>query len=354
MKNNFLLTALCLLVSVSLSAQKVDLDRYYFSYRYRHTPSVPLASDFTTYRVQVQMAGTTRNSVSEQQVISGIALEGWKRVEGPAHVIITVNIGNLIIQKAEIKERVEISKDKDGKETGRTYFYRPEIIYTFDMQASAVDKDGKALRSVVVMTQGTPKSWLGSEYSKYNEAAQYMNNNRDVIRDQLTRENALNGVRSCNGTYNEFYAYPIYTENDHVWLLDSKKHPEGEAAKQAVQNIKASLPMLDGQSMRETVAERLKPTIEYLEGIPNKYTSTEKADKKLRYSAYYTLSKLYLALDNLEAATKNAEALANNDYDTGDAKKLLEDIAKVKASLDRVKAPTRQFVIDTEKFEGPK
>ncbi|MBK6978284.1 MAG: hypothetical protein IPH28_15305 [Cytophagaceae bacterium] len=75
----------------------------------------------------------------------------------------------------------------------------------------------------------------------------------------------------------------------------------------------------------DALRENLEPIIEYFESIKSKYKTDEKADKKLRYGAFYNLSKLYYYLDKPDLAIIQAEGLIENDYDKKDGEKLAEN-----------------------------
>jgi hypothetical protein len=53
----FFVCLVCLLhISIYTNAQKVDLDKYHFSYTCRHLPDVPLPADFKTYNIVINAA----------------------------------------------------------------------------------------------------------------------------------------------------------------------------------------------------------------------------------------------------------------------------------------------------------
>ena len=48
-----------------------------------------------------------------------IYIEGWKKLEKKGHVKIFTQLEDVFVENVEVKERVEVLKDKDGKETGK-------------------------------------------------------------------------------------------------------------------------------------------------------------------------------------------------------------------------------------------
>ena len=355
MMKNYFTIALFISFIATIHAQKVDLDKWYYTHTYRHLPSKPLSAEFTTYSVRIDAPSSIRNNFSMEQFMNMVNLEGWKRADRSGHLEIRLMFDDLIIERSEVKERYDVKKDKDNKEIGRTYYYWGEVTYSFAASGSVTSFDGKPIRPLSTLSSRSyKKTYKTSEYSKYSDASQYINNNRDQLRDQLTRSSVQETVQPYVYTLNDEYAFPIRKESDYVWIIDSKKHPESEPATEAIKQIKALMPQVRGNEPLTETLSQLKPTLDYLESVIKKYKGTEKADKKLRYSSYYSLSKLYLALDQPDLAIKYANDLAANDYDIGDAKSLIKDAQAVKAQMTLNKMTSRHFPIDVSKFEEPK
>lgn len=350
---HWLISAFFLGMLTCATAQKVDLDKWYYTYTYRHLPAKPLSSEFTTYNIVVNAPRTIKNNLPTEQLESLINLEGWRRVEANGHLEILVSLEDLMIEKSEIKERFEVKKDKDNKETGKTYYYWGEIVYTFSGRSIAKTYEGKIINTVELANGYTKNVYKTTEYSNYKDASAYLANNREQLRDQLIRTSVQNAFKTYEQRLNYDYAFPIYSERDYVWLNAARRHPEFEPAAVAVKNIKELMPKVRGDEPLDAAMANMKPTLDYLESVITKYTGKEKEDKKLRYSSYYTLSKLYLALDQPDLAIKYANDLAANDYDTGDAKSLIKDAETVKEQMALNNMKSRHFYIDTSKMEPP-
>ncbi len=74
----------------------------------------------------------------------------------------------------------------------------------------------------------------------------------------------------------------------------------------------------------------------------------------MRYASYYNKAKLYLYLDDPDAAIQEAEGLIKNDYDVKDGKKIIETAKKLKELFNKKKVNTRHFSFDLNKVEGIK
>ena len=68
----------------------------------------------------------------------------------------------------------------------------------------------------------------------------------------------------------------------------------------------------------------------------------------MRYQAYFALATLYILMDNLDAAQKEADGLIANDYDTKDGKRFLEEIAKTRKLFAVNKVSSRHYLVDPE------
>lgn len=134
--------------NASVNAQKVDLDPWRFTVEFRNLPEMPLDKSFTTYNVEVQNSGSFKDNVSDMQIIEGTVIPGWKRVDTKGHLTIVVSFRDFIITRATVVERVEETKDKDGKVTGRKYFYQPVIEYNYQGRATVKSFKGADIRNV--------------------------------------------------------------------------------------------------------------------------------------------------------------------------------------------------------------
>ncbi len=69
----------------------------------------------------------------------------------------------------------------------------------------------------------------------------------------------------------------------------------------------------------------------------------------MRYSAYYNKAKIYLILDNPEAAIKECEALIANDYDTKDGERMRKEAEALISLFQKNNRNSRHFSIDLSK-----
>ena len=92
MKKNILFV-LTILTALSLSAQKVDLDRFNFRYITRTLPSNPLPEDYKTYQFNIASSASVREVYNDDRIKQTLTLNGLKQSDGKAHVTINMNLG---------------------------------------------------------------------------------------------------------------------------------------------------------------------------------------------------------------------------------------------------------------------
>jgi hypothetical protein len=347
-----ILAFVLMVTSTILVAQKVDLDRYNFRYTYRALPNNPLPDDYKTYNFNISSGSSIREVYNDDQVRATLSIDGLKREEGRAHITISVNMGEVSLKNPELKEREEIIKDKDGKETGRKKYYWIEATYSWNADAYVMDYKGTKLYSTV-FGNGSGMTWKGTESENRGSVGDYYNNNKYSIRGELARQLVTDAMNGFRNTLNANYGYRTITESDILWIMDSKKHPENEGMKTAWAGFKEAMALMNEKDDLTQVKEKLVPVIQYFDSLKVRITGTEKGDKKLRYSAYYCLAKIYLLTEQPDAAIKEAELLIANDYDTNDGKYMIKLANNLKALFAKNTMKTQHFPIDISKYAAP-
>lgn len=324
-------------------AQKVNLDRYTFNFSYKDLPRQPLGPEYLTYSVAATATAGVKNNYGDHGIEDAIAVEGLKRVDGLAHIMLSINVGDFMLESSDINERVEVSKDKDGKETGRTYYYTVVVTYSWEASCTAKDYKGKTLYSTGLRARSSKATWTSKEYGKRGEARDFYNNNVQEIKGQLIRKEVGDHIAYINRTTSAEYGYPVKKDSDFFWVMDSKKHPEQDAQQEVIRSFRNVIGSVTPEEFPQSVKDTLQAAITYFDGIATKYATSDKADKKLRYGAYYNKAKIYLFLDNPEAAIKEADALIANDYDSGDGKRLKKEAEELRESLKKNNMTARHF-----------
>ena len=348
------IVSLLLLAGNFTFAQKVDLDRYNFQASYRSLPQKPLDASYKTYSIRVEATSSVKDGFSELSMKDAINMDGLKKIPENGHINVYVLFDDLMIEKADVKERIDEKKDKEGKVTSKTSYYSVEVIYSFAGKANVTDYKGATLSNWNLADRSSKQTFNTSEYSTYSDAAKYYNNNKYELRNQFTRQQVTAALQSLSSSLNTTYGYPQRRDADILWILDSKKHPEQGSQQAAWATFKETIGTLTADEIPQDAKSKLLSLVQYFDSVKMKYAGSDKADKKMRYSSYYNNAKIYLYLDNPEAAIKEADGLIANDYDTGDGKYLKRLADDMIASFKRNNTATRHFRIDLSNAEGLK
>ena len=302
--------------------QRVDLDKFYFNASYRILPRTGLDTSYRTFSVDIDAGRLTRMAVKESLLKQEVYIGGWRKLSSGGHIKINLRMEDVIVEKSDIKEREEIFKDKNGKETGRKKHYFMELTYSYGARALINDYRGSQLSNTLLMSRDSKHIYTSSEYDTKAEAQIFFAYNVIPVTSELSRNVAYDVVRTISEKMTYSYGFSQTTVNDFMWILDNRKHPEYEGHQQAWLTIKQALFQMSADEPLDRVREMVKPAIEYFEKVKKRYASSSKNDRKVRYASFYNLSKLYYYLDDPIAAMKEASSLVLNDFDARDGRML--------------------------------
>jgi hypothetical protein len=342
-----------LIFCTGLHAQHVDLDRDGFTYRYTRLPDLIIDSTLTTYSINVHKT-VALEYYSNESVFGMINIQGMKKVGSSGHILVNINMEDLIIESSDVKERVEIKKDKEGKETGRYYYYKVDVVYSFQAGATIYDHTGKQLTGYNLASYRDKKTYSTSEYSKSSEAINFYNNNKLEIKTQLVSGEIKNAISSLNSSLNYAFGYMAITSNEILWLLGSKKHEEFTPYVEACNLTKSVLEGITCSEIPANTMSQLQPAIDYFVKLTEKYTDAEdKGQKKLRYGAFYNLATIYSLTEQFDKATEYANKLIANDYDSKDGERIIKENTGIQESLSKHNMNTRHFIRDVSDAQPP-
>lgn len=350
---NLLPTLIASLFFLNLSAQRVDIDKEWFDYSYRRLPNQVLEPSFKTYSVIINKT-VALEAYSNDRANELIAIEGKQKISELAHFNVTVTLNDLMIESSEVAERVEVHKDKEGKETGRSYYYYAKVVYSFEARAEVKDHAGNRLTSYTLARRDSKKEFKSSEYSKGSDAANYYNNNKLEIKAKLIDEQITEAIKSLNGSLNYDFGYPVMRTRENLWSIGSKKHLEFQPSLEAWNTAKNALSAITADAIPEDFMTNIQPAIDYYLSLPKKYTNTEaKGEKKIRYMAYYNLAQIYMLTEQFELAKEYAQNIIANDFNPKDGQKMIKEMDNLIAEMQKHNASTRHFIPDLENIEMP-
>jgi hypothetical protein len=334
-------------------SQKVDLDRFKFTSQFRSLPSILLDSSYHTFHVSVEATRLMQGYLSGMTPEKSVMLEGWKMLKKNGHLGIQVKLEDLLPESFSVKEREEIIKDRAGKEAGRRKLYSQEVVYTFSAFADVSDYKGAHIENIELASRSHKLVYRSPEFAIRAVAEGYFLVNSLSLSEQLYKNCVNRAMNYLTTNINNDFGYAVTTITEHMWILDSKKHPEYQAHRQAFLALSEVLFNISANRPLDGVREQLQPAINYFESIKRKYPSTSKHDRKMRYASYYNLAVLYYYLDDPQAMQKEANALILNDYDAKDGRALAASALRLKNLFMETKLNSRHFAIDTTRFKGP-
>jgi hypothetical protein len=341
------------LVFVSVFAQRVDLDRFNFTASFRDFPDDPLPAEYKTYNVRIEASPSLGLGYSATNLDNLINIEGLKKVTGTGHITIIAMLDDIVVEKTETVERVQVTKDKLNQEV-RKSFFATEMKYSFSARATVYDYKGSTVISNHILSERENKrTYKTSEYSNPVDAANNFNNKILEIKSNLSKQLVSSAISSLNSYLNTNYGYAVQKVNDIFWVLNNKKHPEYGEHQKAWNNFKNAIVLMSPDESLDKVKNKMKPVIAYYEKVKSIYTGSDKEAKKLRYASFYNLAKIYLYLDDPMSAMREADALAMNDFDESDGRHLRTVAESLDEQLKKNNASTRHFPVVISGFQSP-
>jgi len=359
---------------LSSKAQKVDLDRFYFNVSYQTLPKESVPLEKRTFSSIVKLGGALQSYVNPTSTNDKINIIGWKQVDVNPTVDIEFNLEDFVEKGATRQTRVEETKDKDGKVTGRREYYyvvakyatrgyakvkgpvtptpltekqleeekakQASVATNRFLKNAVVKKDTTAVNDGFVVGFNGEIEYKSKEYTDNVSPMKDFMLNKSAIRDQQLRGFADNSVNVFYNRINSVYGFRPKNESHVLWILDAKSD-EGQTQIEAIQAVKMLFASMKADEPIDDLKVNMQPLIDYFDSLKTKYTDDSKGARKMRYSAYYNLAVIYLMLDEPEKSIAESEKLIANDYDKNDGKGLIEQANSVIESFKLAKTNTR-------------
>ncbi|GAB2598095.1 hypothetical protein [Spirosoma areae] len=362
-------------LSYGTNGQKLDLDRFVADVNYQRLPQEPVPFEQRTYGVNVKTGGAITNYMTPAALYDKVNLYGWKRVEQSPTVGVEMALEDFVEQGATVESRTTETKDRDGKVTGRTTYYyvmakystrgfakilgprTPEVPTAKELEEQkkkeAAITGNRFLKNATINKSATDETtgpvvlnftneltYRTQEYTDNKSAVQGFENNKSAIYGRNLRDFVSQSVNALNARINDLYGYVPVTNKELFWIVDAKSE-EGATQAEAITAVKTLFSGMKASEPIDELKANLKPLIEYFDSLKTKYASDDKASRKMRYSSFYNLAKIYLLTDEPEKAMKEAEGLIANGYDTRDGENLLDAAKQLTVSFDKAKTHSR-------------
>lgn len=332
---------------------KVNLDKFSFTASYRDLPRGGLDTSYHTFTVGIDYGMLNRISLRRNELEDQVTIEGWRRLSYDAHVSIKIKFEDLIITGSEVKERVEVLKDKNGKEAGKKTSYVVEVPYSFGASAKITDYKGNFVDNIILASRDNQRTYTSEEFNSSAEAKVYSKVGLALIVPQLTRQSMNNALANLSNNLTSNYGYPERTVSDFFWVVNSRKHPEYENHRRAWSDFRQAIATMSPDEPLTEVKRMMEPVIEYYNKALKTYSSDSKGDKKMRYASHYNLAKIYWYLDDPDAAMKHATEVVINGYDARDGSRLEAGATDLKTLMRQSRRTSRHFPVRVNDYEGP-
>ncbi|TWI01277.1 hypothetical protein IQ05_00853 [Flavobacterium tiangeerense] len=353
---------LLFLISVTISAQKVDLDRFYFDVSYQALPKEPVPFEKRTYASEVKLGGKIQTYTNPTSLNERINIYGWKKVDEGATVKIALHIEDFVEKSVTSQVRVEENKDKEGRVTSRREYHYVLAKYSgrgyakiagprtpIPLTAKQIEEEkakqaaastNRFLKNAVVkkdtVSDNGGFNWnfnddIEVKSAEFQDAASAMksfNLNRNGVHDNTLRGYVDGTVNRFNTSVNYSYGFKPISTNQILWILDAKNE-EGSTQIEAIQAVRELFKNMKADQPIEDLKSSMQPLINYFDSLKTKYADDSKPARKMRYSAYYNLAVIYLLTDEPEKTIVEAEKLILNDYDKSDGKELINRANKL-------------------------
>lgn len=336
----------------ALEAQKVDLDRYYFTASFRDLPRMQIDTAYHTFDFTLETGPLMKLAIAKDHPEESVYIDGWRHLNSGAHVNVSLKMEDLIIVKSTVETREEIIKDKSGNVTGKKLWYAPLLTYTYGATVSVKDYKGNQLQQYQAISRSNQFTYRGIESPSQMVAANILLN-MFTITATLSRDVCYRTINQLSQDLTYNYGYIERRNTEEVWLIGNRKHPEYDDFRKNWMIISNALFKLTPNDPVDPIREEVKPAVAYFEKLRAQYSSNSKGDRKLRYATYFLLAKMYYYLDDPDNGVREATGLVMNGYDERDGRGLQEGAMLLKEKLALNKRKSRHFPLDIYSMQGP-
>ena len=325
----FLFPILLFITSFSF-AQRVDLDREYFTASYIQLPSHPIADDSKrTY--------TTNNDA--------VSVAGFSKMSTGGTLEINYSFMGTILDDFRIESNKHEKKDKDGKVISTRYSYTVQATYKSTAELNVTNMlTGEHYNKTYRET--FHKS--SRSFNSRGNANRYFEDNRYSFKNKYRLKHIRSTEEKARNYVNDRYGYPVYNARDKFWILGNKKHPEFNQHMQAFNDAKRIMANIIYNKPVDTVEKELQPVINYFIETVKKYPGKKKKMRKMRYASYYNLAKIYYYLDNATKVRAYGQKIIDNNYDKKYGKRFIKDADYLQERFNLNGVNTRHFEVLTE------
>ena len=320
---------LLMLFSVTIYAQRANLDREYIKVSYVQLPSNPIMDN-------AQRTYSTNSSY--------VSVAGFSKVTDNGSLDINFSFSGTTIENIEIKKKKHEKKDKDGKVISVSYSYTLNAYFRSTGNLGVFN----SLTAKQYNKRYSPSKHYTRTFTSYSKAASYLKNNKYSLKRKFRDNHRNEMIRKSKNYVNSTYGYPVVNQTQLIWILGSKKHPEYSEHHTYFNKMKAAFSKMNYIDPVANLESELKEVITYFENVVPKYPGKKKRYRKMRYASYYALAKIYYYLDNPSKSKEYGQKLIDNDYSKRDGKSCIKSANTLESRFSANETTTRHFDVLTE------
>ncbi len=333
------------LLAFSLQSSALDLDRENISVSYLQLPTHPMVN------IQDRTYSVLYNSAYFEQefqdiIESNFHIEGFQRLYSNATLLVDFQFDEIEVLSTEVLENSRRVKDTDGK-SHLEYYYIPVLQYKTYAKVYVSYANGE---SKTYKFGSRSQKYTGAEKYSTSEANRALSNDLHQIIHDLFSQFVIDTVRDVDSNLSEKHGYRAIDTTDYLLILDSKRYPEYKDYKRYYSLTNRLFKQMSPFENLQPIKNEIQVVINFLERIPESYTSTKKDNVKMRYASYYNLAKIYYYLDDLDQAIYYYQKVIENDYHEGQSKRNIKAIEKLKDLFSVNQVNSRHFPIELEQL----
>ena len=344
------LIACITLTAFAQKAPKVDLDRFSVFAEYQQLPIYNIPLEDRVYNVYTEIADNIGYRPDAQSITNEIIIHGLKFSDDRPTVTVNIRMEDFIEKNVSISNRLVEEKNKEGKVVKSYRLYKAISSYTGKSNVNVAttftitqetkpdqkENNNRFLSTSSTKTANGEASFTVSQSfsieskeftSSYEAEKDYKLNKYNNYKTQLNSYVSYLQT-NVNKHLNSKFGFQPFSERFILWILDSKEE-EGQIQKDAIEAVKTIFSEMKATTPIAETEEKLQGLIAYFESLKTKYPNDDKGSKKIRYSAYFNLGKIYYFLDQPEKAIKEGQGLIENGYDKKDGEEIIKDSEKL-------------------------
>lgn len=344
---NFRITLFLFLISaLTISAQKVDLDKKVIAIKRTSFPISPMLFKHQSYNVTISEKNGffKAHSLNMNDYKSRINLQGFKKLSAKGDFKIDVVVSPTV---EEVNQRqTKSTKAKDGQSI--TKYYHLLVLYV-PIEIRFLDPDQVVIHSYPFPSSNFKSTWKSAEYSNSSELANFLKDNWSSILNNEVQRHLDNVFGEINKDINTTYGISQITEHVTMYRLDSKAHPEYVEYDKHMKLLEAKFESISPGSDPEELKKALQPSFDYFEQIVAKSKTDDKHQFELKKYSLINLIQGYFysnQFDLYEKKLKELEAIGGKGY--WDSARLMSN-DEIRKAMKAINANNLYMVRDLSK-----